>query len=412
MIIRRYRSIDGQRDLETFFNEGLFSKRLTEFEDDNEGLIDNFVREGALAGSLAAQAGSKQRRMDEEIEDPSDEEWLEGVKEYHKDARKQHFANCWRIGTDEKKQIWKEYTRDPEMVQGCAIETTVGRFIRSLPAYPLRPDFDDSTVGALFESPEWNIALSNSNCDMKVGACRYQQRWADETYQPGGWPATASFYKGEDFDIENEFRLVVNPYIPNIYIDSDARGIPQTPTPDTKEKWKKFVVSTKWMANKIIMAPNAGKKETDKVSSWLSEFGLAVGDREDADIRLVESKFCESQANTHSYLSELGGNANYTGSDDHLKEVCDEFLMKRDWDEWPVVDIVFLLTEEAGGIIEGYWHRDIESAFELSEYGHPFQCVWAARIVEEDSINDTWRNDNAEEHDDEHGGRALSLEER
>lgn len=412
MIIRRYRSIDGQRDLDTFFNEGLFSKRLTEFEDDNEGVVDNFVREGGVAGVLAAQAGMKQRRKDRDIEDPSDEEWIEGLKEYHKDARKQHFANCWRIGTDETKGIWKEYTRDPEMIQGCAIETTIGKFMRSLPEYPLRPDFDSSDIGSLFESPGWNIALNNTNCDMKVGACRYQQRWKDETYQPGGWPATTAFFKGEEFDIENEFRLVVNPYLSNIYLDSDVQGIPQTPTPDTGEKWKKFVAATKWMANKIIMAPNAREPEVKKVRSWLSEFGLEVNDGKNPDINIIHSKFCESQYNTHEYLSELGGNANYPGTDDHLKEICDRFLMKRDWDEWPVVDLVFLLTEEAGGIIEGYWHRNMESAFELSEYGHPFQRVWAVRIVEKDSVHNEWRNDNAEEHDEEHGGRALSLEEK
>jgi hypothetical protein len=409
MVIRRYRSIDGQRDLYTFFEEGLFSNRLPEFDDENEGVLENFEREGGLAGALAAEAGRKRRRRDEEIGKASDDEWIKGLERYHESARKQHFANCWRIGTDEKDHIWKTYTRDEDLIQGCAVETTVGEFLASLPVHPLDSEYDTSDPGDLFKSPEWNLALQNPNCDIKVGACRYQKRWKDESYQPGGWPATIAFFKGEDFDIENEFRLVINPYSANKSLNSDVKGIPQTPTPDTTEDWIKFIAATKSMANKIIMAPNSGKEEREKVLSWLDEFGLVVNSGSESDIKLVESSSRTPQRSTHTYLAELGGNANYDQSDEHLSDVSDTFLTKRNWEDWPIVDIVFLMTKEAGGIIEGYWHQNAESAFELSEYGHPFQCVWVARFKNEGEERDTWRNENAKEFDDEQGQRALSF---
>ncbi|CQR49040.1 hypothetical protein [Haloferax massiliensis] len=409
MVIRRYRSIDGQRDLHTFFEEGLFSKRLTEFKDENEGVLENFEREGGLAGALAAEAGMKRRRSDQEIKKATDDEWLEGLGEYHNNARKQHFANCWRLGTDEKDRIWKTYTRDEDMVQGCAIETTVGKFLASLPVHPLNSEYDESDPGELFESPEWNLALQNPNCDIKVGTCRYQKRWKDESYQPGGWPAAVAFFKGEDFEIENEFRLVFNPYSANRILDCDLKGIPITPAPDTTEKWKKFVAATKYLANKIIMAPNSGDTEREKVLDWLAEFGLDVNTSSSSDIELVESSACTSQCSTHTYLAELGGNANYDQSDQHLSDVSDEFIAKRDWDDWPIIDIVFLHTDQAGGIIEGYWHQNDESAFELSEYGHPFQRVWVARFQNQGKKRETWRNDNAKEFDNEQGQRALSF---
>jgi len=408
MIIRRYRSIEKQRDLYTFFEEGLFFKQLTEFDDDNEGVVENFQRESTFRGALAAASYRKRQRLDEDVDTASDEEFVEGAKEYHKNARKQHFANCWRMGTDEDDDIWGRYTRSPNLVEGCAIETTVGEFLSSLLWEPIDPD-DNNPASGLTETPEWDLAIENPNCDIKVGACRYQQRWKDESLQPAGWPATVSFFKGEDFDIEKEFRLVFNPFSPNIQVDFDAKGIPQAKDPNVSQIWRKFIAATKWMANRIIMAPNSGAKQREKVEKWVEDFGIETGDDPDADLEIVESSSCVSQTSTHEYLAEIGGQDNYDGSDQYLSEVADEFLAKRDWQEWPIVDIVLLLREEAGALVEGYWYQDEKSAFQLSEYGHEFQNVWAARFKNGGDDYETWRNENAREYDKEQGTRTLSF---
>ena len=411
MVIRRYRSIENQLELRTFFEQGLFSKQLTKFDDDNEGVVDNFKREGGLAGATAAVGGWKSRRRNENNGDKgvSDEEWIKGLKEYHENARKQHFANCWRLGTDEEEEIWKEYTRDDNMIQGCAIETTVGEFITSLPKIPIKPGYDESSPHDLSESPAWNLALTNQNCDIKVGACRYQKRWKENSYQPSGWPAAVSFFKGEEFDIENEFRLVFNPFSSNVSLEVDDKGIPRASTPDVTQRYRKFIAATKWMANKVIMAPNSQEREQEKVACWLDEFGMNVNTGSDADIELVKSSNCTSQHSTHEYLAELGGTANYEGSDQHLSDISVEFLEKRDWSNWPIVDIVFLLTEGAGGIVEGYWHQSDSSAFDISEYGHDFQRVWVARFRNEGEDRETWRNSKAEDFDEKQGRRTLSF---
>ena len=51
MVIRRYRSLETQRDLRTFFEEGLFCNNLAEFDDDNEGVVENFKTEALLKSS-------------------------------------------------------------------------------------------------------------------------------------------------------------------------------------------------------------------------------------------------------------------------------------------------------------------------------------------------------------------------
>lgn len=74
MIIRRYRSLEGKRDLSTFFQQGLFCKQLPEFDDDNEGLVENAATKSGFRGGSAAIAGHKRRRSDENIEQANDAE--------------------------------------------------------------------------------------------------------------------------------------------------------------------------------------------------------------------------------------------------------------------------------------------------------------------------------------------------
>jgi hypothetical protein len=284
----------------------------------------------------------------------------------------------------------------------------VGEFLAGLLWEPIDPD-DNNPIDELIETPEWDLAIENPNCDIKVGACRYQQRWKEESLQPAGWPATVSFFKGEDFDIEKEFRLVFNPFSPNTLVDFDEKGIPQAEDPNVSQIWRKFIAATKWMANRIVMAPNSGSKQREKVRRWMEEFEMVVGDGSDADLNIVESSDCVPQTSTHEYLAEIGGQDNYEGTDQYLSKVADGFLSKRDWQEWPIVDIVLLLREDAGALVEGYWHQNEEFAFELSEYGHEIQNVWSARFKNGGDDYELWRNENAKEYDREQGERTLSF---
>lgn len=408
MIIRRYRSLDGERDLSTYFEEGLFCNQLSEYDDNNEGLIEDAATKGGLRGGLAASSRFRRQRSDDDIEQATDEEYLEGLKQYHQDIREQFFTNCWRLGTDEDDEIWEKYTRDPEQIQGCAVETTVGQFLTALPKVPIQQN-DQEPLSETSETPIWNVTLDTYNCDIRVGACRYQQRDQEDILQPGGNPAAVAFFKGADFAIENEFRLIFNPFNANIQIDFDERGIPQATVPLVDDTFRKLPVATKWMTNRIVLAPNAGNPEREKVNNWLDEYDLTTGTHSGADLRIVNSEDSADLSETHDYLAEVGGTANFERSGDHLDTIIQDFVEKRDPDNWPVLDIVLLMQEKGGSIIEGYWHKNERDAFEISTYGYDFQNVWVARLVADQDAPELWRNSNAENHDTEQGARTLDI---
>lgn len=408
MIIRRYRSLDSDRDISTYFEQGLFCKQLSKFEDQNEGLIEDAATKSGLRGGLAAVSGVKRRRFDDDIDQATDAEYLEGLKQYHQDIREQFFANCWRLGTDENDEIWAEYTRDLERVQGCAVETTVGQFLSALSQIPVQQE-DRQASPDIAETPIWNVALQARNCDVRAGACRYQERDQDGVLQPGGSPSAVAFFKGADFAIENEFRLVFNPFNANIQLNFDKRGIPQATAPAVDTIFRKLPAATKWMTNRIVLAPNAGHRERAKLKSWLNEFGVTTGSHDHADLRIVDSADCVDQTETHEYLAEVGGTANFDESGDHLDGIIQEFIERRDPDDWPVLDIVLLMQEKGGSIIEGYWHQNESNAFQLSAYGHDFQNVWVARLTVDNDTPELWRNANAEAYDADQGTRILDI---
>lgn len=408
MIIRRYRSLEGKRDLSTYFEQGLFCKQLSVFDDKNEGLVEDAATRGGLRGGSAVVAGSKRRRTDDDdIEKATDAEFLAGLKKYHQHIREQHFANCWRLGTDESDEIWKEYTRDPNRVQGCAVETTVGQFLSALPRFSVQQESQQPPKD-LSETPIWNVALNNNNCDIRVGACRYQQRDQDGVLQPGGSPAVV-FFKGADFAIENELRVVFNPFQSNILLDADARGIPQVRAPSVNKNFRKLPTATKWMTNRIVLAPNSGAREREKLERWLDQFGITIGSVGDTDVHIVESATCVNRTETHEYLAEVGGTANFEESADHLEDVIQEFIDLRDADKWPVLDIVLLMQEKGGSIVEGYWHRNESDAFRLDEYGHDFQNVWVIRLGVDGDTAKQWRNKNAQAFDTDQGSLTLDI---
>ena len=125
MTIRRYRPISKKKYLKTFFEHGLFCHRLTEFDDKDDGVLENPMEDPNLRGALAAQSAH-------DADVASVDQFGEAFEDFHEDARYQHFASCWRMGNGEDEEIWEEYT-DKDMVEGCAIETTVGGLMSILP---------------------------------------------------------------------------------------------------------------------------------------------------------------------------------------------------------------------------------------------------------------------------------------
>lgn len=406
MIIRRYRSLEGKRDLSTYFQQGLFCKQLSEFNDENEGLVEDAATKSGFRSGTAAIAGYKRRRSNKNAGQANDTEYLKGLKKYHRNVREQHFVNCWRLGTDERDEIWEDYTRDPNRIQGCAVETTIGQFRRALPQAPIQKESQRSP-GILFETPIWNVALRNQNCDTRVGACRYQQRDKDGVLQPGGNPAAVSFFKGAQYSIENEIRVVFNPFNQNILINIDDRGIPHAKAPSVNKIFRKLPTATKWMTNRIVMAPNSGLHERAKLERWLDEFGISIDTGLGSTLQIVESADCVKRTKTHDYLAEVGGTANFAESSNHLDDIIQEFRELRDPVDWPVLDIVLLMQQRGGSIVEGYWHRSEADAFQLSDYGHNFQHVWARRLKIDDETTDFWRNKKARAFDADRDAPAL-----
>ncbi|AKU09885.1 hypothetical protein [Haloferax gibbonsii] len=404
MIIRRYRSLSEKCQLETYFTEGLFCNHLTNFEDKNEGILQHPGGYGSLKGGLAADSTRRRQRTGEAIDTASDEEFQEALNQYHRDSRRQHFANCWRLGTEEKDDIWKYYTQDDEMKAGCAVETTVGQLVAGLPSRPAIQDKDEVfDPEDITETSEWNLSFTTETCDIRFGACRYQQEENPTQDQPAGWNAAITFFKGERFDDEIEFRILVNPFTNNGFIESAADGTPVAFRPDLEEDpYRKLPAATEWMTNRLILAPNATGEEQDKVESWLNEFGVVVGSGSDADLEVIESTDSGATLqDEYEYTAELAGLANYDGSVKHLEDAMGRFLMKRDWDVWPVVDLVEINSDNAGTFLEAYWHRSENPVFEMDEYGHhDIQRVWVRRFTDPTEEPEIWKNTLAEEYEE------------
>ena len=397
MVIRRYRRLTKKKYLRTYFTEGLFCHRLTEFDDDDDGLLERMAEGSSMVGALAANSAN------EEV--ASICEFRKAFEEYHEDARFQLYANCWRLGTDEKAKIWKRYTEE-SMVEGCAIETTVGQLMSILPTEPTDPNYETgksynegSDFGEIYKTPPEGMSINGAGNDIRVGACRYQQRMDPDTGQPHGIRAAIPFFKGEDFDIENEFRLLLNPYSSNVQVNTNDDGTPTTFRPDSSI-FLKFPVDMKPISNAVILAPNAGTEQMRKVKKWLREFyGSATERSKNIDIQkssLAGGRLQQSR----NYISELGGLDNYTQTFDEVGEILDSFIEKRSWNVWPLLDIVIIHTDQSGLIVEAYWHKTKNPELELDDYGHDeFQSVIVMRFSGPDRLVDTRTNENAENSD-------------
>ncbi|KZN22661.1 hypothetical protein A4G99_19620 [Haladaptatus sp. R4] len=153
-------------------------------------------------------------------------------------------------------------------------------------------------------------------------------------------------------------------------------------------------METKWMTNRIILAPNAGEEQREKLEDILDRIGINYGVEEKDDLEIIESSLHgPSRSETHEYDTEFAGQDNYEKTMDYLNDQHRKILENTE-EEWSVVDLVMLFMEKAGVMVEGYRYSTDDPDIELNEYGHmKLQGVCATRnfVNGKDSI--TYKND-------------------
>lgn len=382
MVIRRYRGLN-ERNLRSFFEDGLYCSNITEFEDDNEGLVEHGAENPSLRAGAVVLANSMRRSRDLPELDLSPEEFRQGLVEYHAQARRKYFANCWRIGTGERDVVWKEYTGDEEMVEGFAFETTVGQFISALPGSPEGDDSDDNRSDAeVTQTPTDEMYAGELSSDMRVGAVQYQIRDLSSAVQPIGNEASINFFKGSGFDHETEFRFLINPFDNARGLRFDMDGRPVLTLPDRIPEGLSFPLDTKELVNRIVLSPNADDEQREMIEEVLEDVDVSSGSDGDDDLEIVESNDCGPPLHqVRSYTADLAGTDNYEESPEHLNGIRERFVDKSYADHWPVLDLVELVNEKAGTVIENYRHANEVPEFEMDEFGHDgYQAVIVDRI--------------------------------
>lgn len=406
MVIRRYKPL-SERNLRSFFEDGLFCRHVPEFDDDNEGLIENPASNGMLRGMTAALANRSRRRYGPDKSDESgisEEEFKENMIEFHRRARHKYFANCWRLGTTELEYIWKRYTNDERMVNGFAIETTVGQFTESLPAKSDISSPDESHVDPhnLNETPMERMYVGGSAHDMSLGAVWYQVREiGGEMYQPAGYQAAVNYFKGRKYEQECEFRFLINPFDTASMLRIGPDGMPVGTPPAIDCDFRYFPIETAPMVNKIILAPNSGSEQRKMIENILDELNIEYGTGKQNSINIVESQIAgEPHHKTHSYASEFGGTDNYNQSEEHLNSIRENFIEQSSVEDWPVIDLVELASKNAATVVEGYRHPTMDPKIDMDEYGTDgYQAVFVDRIyADEDKEHEEYCNEQAREY--------------
>ena len=384
MVIRRYRPLKANR-IRSFFTKGVYCHHLPEYNDDpNEGLLQNSTTSQNFRAVTLAQAQMVRNRRDLPELEVSEEEFDEMLVQYHEDTRHKHFANCWRLGTDETKRIWKDYTGDDNMIEGIAFETTVGQFAEALPLE--RGDRPETTPNVdpynLEETSVENMYAAASNSDLSIGAVWYQPRDHPTFGQPGGQQATVCFFKDEEYDDEREFRLVINPFDNAAMMRINIDGELISYRPNVEEDHRFFPMNTTEMIDKIILAPYAGGLQRSKLESILDSIGVSYGSGESDDVKIVNSQITGSDIHyTHDYAAEFGGTDNYERTADYLNQIREDFIENGDLDVWPVLDLVELSAENWGTVIENYRHSSESPPIETDEYGiEGYQAIYVDRL--------------------------------
>ena len=378
MVIRRFLALD-ESYIKNFFEKGPHCYHIPEFKDDNEGLLGE---PGWDDGFRAALAAASSRRNEEEIVD--DEQFEESLDGFHEAVRHKHFASCWRLGTDESRDMWKNYTEDEEMVEGIAFETTVGQFVRSLPREPADPEFyDQPAIGELQETETKNMHIGAQWSDIRIGAVRYQNRDQKGVVQPAGYQAAINFFKRKKFDYEREFRLLINPFDSARLLLSKPDGTPLGLKPEVEEKSRFLPMDTVQMTNRIVLAPNGDKEQQKRLEWILDDLDIRYGSSSNKDLEIVHSTIeGAARGKTHPYEAEFGGQDNYDRTSEPLERWQQQFLNTTDI-EWGTVDLIRIGRDPAGEMVEGYRYPSRNPSSSIDEYGHEeFQRVAGTRVQE------------------------------
>jgi hypothetical protein len=393
MVIRRYQDLE-ERYIRNYFKRGLYCNHLTKFEDDNEGLIGEPGYSGAQRGALAVASSRGRKRNEEDL--VSDEEFEDSLRDFHQIVRNKHFANCWRLGMDEPMEMWDEYIEDDELKAGVAFETTVRQFVRAIPRKPALSNFQDSPDE---ETPIWNVHVGAQGSDIRVDAVRYQDREKEGTLQPAGYQAAVNFFKRKNYDYEKEFRLLINPFDSARMLRANPDGTIVAEMPEIRESHRFFPMATVWMTNQIVLAPNAGKDQRNKLEQILDDIGVTYGSGEGSDVEIVPSSCnLSSRSETHDYDAVFAGQDNYQGTMEYLNNEHQEMLEQSQQEDWPVTDLVLLMMKRGGAVVEGYRYSTDEPGVDLSEYGHDeFQGVCVTRNGESSKYPIEYKNDRMKE---------------
>ncbi|WP_232703511.1 hypothetical protein [Halobacterium wangiae] len=280
-----------------------------------------------------------------------------GFEQARRDARANYYANCWRIGTDEDSEIWEGYADG----RGVAIETT-------------------------YEQIEQYVAPNEE--DVHMGIVRYLDY--EEDFTPTGIPYTLYFFKHREFDSEQEFRVVVNRG-GNPLLRTDGREIPPEARPDNPGHIN-LSADMGALINRVVLSPDADDEVRVQVEETLDEHGVTAP--------VVPSRLTDPSAHSDTYDAELGGAANYEGSEAYLDTLIERYVEETDWDIWGTVDVIQLNQREElrprTMFVECF--RYVDDPPERSEYAqeHLNYEIRAHRVVDGE-YQDTFLNDAAEE---------------
>ena len=398
MVVRKYKPLKSKY-VKDFFQKGVRCTHVPEFNDQNEGMVESPAENTALRGSAAAIAGRQRRREGEDGEvDFSEEDFRERWTEFHEKARNKYFASCWRLGTREFVNMWQTYAKAEKLKKGFAIETTVGQFVQALPTDSDDTHQDDSTDVEQQMTDFSELYVGGENHDIHVGAAQYQEREAPDTVQPTGYQESVNFFKGSSYDYEVEFRLLINPFDSANLLNLGKDGVPIDPSPDVDEIHPYFPMNTQEMVNRIILAPDAGKKERSLIEDVLDDLGITYGSAPEDDLEIVDSNLCtEPSSAKQPYAAEFRGTANYDETTTYLEDFMQDFLDRTEVEEWGMVDFTELTPPYGGLIVEGYRHATDNPDKQVSDYGHNgLQSVFVNRRF----WNQDYRNKLKEENKD------------
>ena len=393
MVIRRYRDFNRSH-IEDLFKRGLFCRQLSDFDDDEmEGILEQPGETDLLRAGAAAVSSIRDSDAEGSI-DP--DEFNRELTEWSEIVRQKYFANCWRLGTDEKIETWRRYLGDEycdsdgNPVNGIAIETTVGQLIDALPTEPADPDYKDERTGTeLCETDMKNVFVGASTSDIFLGAVKYQDRGENDSEQPVATEEAVHFYKRKKFEFEKEFRLLVTPFEPSHVMKRLPCGRFLALSPEIDCTFRFLPINTVELVNRIILAPYANQRLRDEVESLLDNLGVSHGSGEDDDIEIIESNITGSPTQkTHRYHAEFGGQDNYVGTEEFLQEQH-KSMVKENGDGWALIDLLTLNEQRADAMVEGYWHPAKNPCIKITEYGHPEkQAVDAVRYKVSSKVED------------------------